>query len=380
MKTVLGFTIALALILFATPFAHARGGGGGCHGGGGAGGYHGGGESSGYHGGASSSSYHGGGFDMGGYHAGGAEASGYHAGGAEASGFHASSGEVSGFHASTGEASGYHAGGYEAGGYHAAGAAGHVGLPTDGAFGGSFSGEAARAGAFAHPTVPLSGSVAAARGTAVRNSFDGYGAFNHGWYGDHPGAWAAAGWGASTAWHAAAWSSVGAWCGWGNAAPVEYDYGNNVTYQDNQVYYGDQPVCTADQYYQQAATIAQTAPAPDAANNDWLPLGVFSLVQGDQSETNTMFQLAVNKAGAIAGNYNNILTGTTAPVHGFVDKKTQRAAWTVGANTTTVYDVGISSLTKDEAPLLIHIGKDKTQQWLLVRLQQPDQPNANGSP
>jgi hypothetical protein len=59
-----------------------------------------------------------------------------------------------------------------------------------------------------------------------------------------------------------------------------------------------------------------------------------------------------------------------------VDKKTQRAAWTVGENKTTVYDTGVSNLTKDEAPVLIHIGKDKTQQWLLVRLKQSEQPNA----
>jgi hypothetical protein len=297
------------------------------------------------------------------------------------SGFHASDGSVSGFHASAGEASGYHAGGYDAGGYHAAGAvgygAGHVGLPTDGAFGGSFAGEAARSGAFAHPTMALSGSVAAARGAAVRNSFVGAGAFDHGWYGDHPGAWFAAGWGASTAWHAAAWPAVGLWCGWGDVAPIAYDYGNNVTYVNDQVYYGDQPVATADQYYQQASAIAQSIPAPAPTNTDWMPLGVFSLVQGDQSDTNTMFQLAVNKSGAIAGNYDNVLTGTTAPVHGSVDKKTQRAAWTVGENNTTVYDVGMSSLTKAEAPLLIHIGKDKTQQWLLVRLQQPNQPAAS---
>ena len=33
---------------------------------------------------------------------------------------------------------------------------------------------------------------------------------------------------------------------------------------------------------------------------------------------------------------------------------------------------GVSNLTKDEAPVLIHIGKDKTQQWLLVRLKQSE--------
>lgn len=377
MKTILGVLAAVSMMLLATPPAHARGFGGGYHGGGG--GYHGGGEASGYHGGGEASGYHGG-YSGGGYHASGFDTGGYHAGGAEASGFHASDGEVSGFHASAGEVNGYHAGGYDAGGYHAAGVAGygagHVGLPTDGAFGGSFAGDAARAGAFAHPTMPISGSIAAARGAAVRNSFAGYGTFDHGWYGNHPGAWFAAGWGASTAWRAATWPAVGVWCGWGDAAPIVYDYGNNVTYVDNQVYYGDQPVATADQYYQQAAAISQSVPAPAATDTDWMPLGVFSLVQGDQSDTNTMFQLAVNKSGAIAGNYNNVLTGTTAPVHGAVDKKNQRAAWTVGTNTTTVYDVGMSSLTKDEAPILIHIGKDKTQQWLLVRLKQTEQPAA----
>ena len=251
--------------------------------------------------------------------------------------------------------------------------AGRVGLPTDGAFGGSFAGDAARAGAFAHPTMAdlrqCGGGARNCRAEFIRRLRHVRSRLVR----QSSRRLVCRRLGASTAWHAAAWPAVGLWCGWGDVAPVVYDYGNNVTYVDNEVYYGDQPTYTADQYYQQASTIAQSVPAPDPANTDWMPLGVFSLVQGDQSDTNTMFQLAVNKSGAIAGNYNNVLTGTTAPVHGAVDKKTQRAAWTVGDNKTTVYDVGMSSLTQDEAPILIHIGSDKTQQWLLVRLKQPDQ-------
>ena len=41
-------------------------------------------------------------------------------------------------------------------------------------------------------------------------------------------------------------------------------------------------------------------------------------------------QLAVNKDGVIRGNYYNALSDATVPVYGQVDKKTQRAAWTVG--------------------------------------------------
>ena len=61
-----------------------------------------------------------------------------------------------------------------------------------------------------------------------------------------------------------------------------------------------------------------------------------------------------------------------ALVKGFVDKKTQRAAWTVGQNKSNVYETGISSLSRDEAPVLVHFGKDRTQQWMLVRLKQPE--------
>jgi hypothetical protein len=56
-----------------------------------------------------------------------------------------------------------------------------------------------------------------------------------------------------------------------------------------------------------------------------------------------------------------------------VDKKTQRAAWTIGDNKDNVMETGFYNLTKDEAPMLVHFGKDKTEQWLLVRMGQDEQ-------
>ena len=73
---------------------------------------------------------------------------------------------------------------------------------------------------------------------------------------------------------------------------------------------------------------------------------------------------AVNRAGAVRGNYYNVLTDNNLPVQGAVDKKTQRASWVVGEQKEVVYDTGIANLTKDESPLLIHFGKERTQQWL----------------
>lgn len=59
-------------------------------------------------------------------------------------------------------------------------------------------------------------------------------------------------------------------------------------------------------------------------------------------------------------------------MRGAVDKERQRAAWTVGDDEQTVYETGLYNLTKDEAPALVHRAADKTEQWLLVRVKQPD--------
>jgi hypothetical protein len=73
----------------------------------------------------------------------------------------------------------------------------------------------------------------------------------------------------------------------------------------------------------------------------------------------------------VRGNYYDSLSDTTLPVYGQVDSKTQRAAWTVGDKKNVVYEAGLANLTNDQTTMLVHFGKDRTQQWNLVRLQQP---------
>ena len=69
----------------------------------------------------------------------------------------------------------------------------------------------------------------------------------------------AARWGANDAWRAATWNSVGAWMDYAQTAPVYYDYGNNVTYENNSVYVNGQDAGTTQQYYQQASDLARAA-------------------------------------------------------------------------------------------------------------------------
>ncbi|MCE9566827.1 MAG: hypothetical protein K8U57_32885 [Planctomycetes bacterium] len=212
-----------------------------------------------------------------------------------------------------------------------------------------------------------------ATGGAVRTNFGYYNTFNRGWYAQYPGAWYAAGWTAARIWGAPAWGAVASYCSY-PAEPAYYDYGESVVYSGNTVTLNGETEVPAEQYAQQATDIAATGtptkedPKPD----DFELLGVFAMVQEGEEKSTNIFQLAVSKGGLIRGNYYNALTDTTEPVCGSVDKKTQRAAWTVADRKSPVYEAGIANLTRDEITMLVHFSKDNRQQYMLVRIQQPE--------
>jgi hypothetical protein len=209
------------------------------------------------------------------------------------------------------------------------------------------------------------------QGNLVRNNFNHYRCFHDNWWPQYPGAWRAAAWTTGAAvWRPAVWGSCAAFCGY-PADPVYYDYGSNVVYEGGTVYINGDSVGTQEQYAQEAITIAGTGKQAEASKEEeWLPLGVFAMVQGEGTDGNDLFQIAVNKAGTIRGNYYNALADTTLPVCGSVDKTSQRAAWTVGDRKEPIYEVGFANLTIAETPMLVHFGKDRTQQWTLVRVEQ----------
>jgi hypothetical protein len=223
----------------------------------------------------------------------------------------------------------------------------------------------------AHSTSYWSGSYLNVRAGNVRTNFGYYNCFHPAWYTAHPGCWMAAGWAAGRAWQATTWPAVASLCSL-PADPVDYDYGTSIVYQNNDVYVDGQDAGTAENYAQQAITLAdQGQQAKATPEQAWSPLGVFALVQGEEKTSNNIFQLAVNKEGVIRGNYYDGLMDTTTPVYGSVDKKTQRAAWTIGKKKDRIFEAGIYNLTRSETPVLVHFGTDRTQQWLLVRVEQP---------
>jgi hypothetical protein len=197
--------------------------------------------------------------------------------------------------------------------------------------------------------------------------------YTAGWYAKNPNAWRAAGLTTAAIWAAPSWNSLSSW--WGapaSAEPVYYDYGNTIVYEGDTIYNGTEPIATAEEYYQEASQIASVGTAEVAEDEQWTSLGVWAMVKGDQTESNNIIQLAVNKDGVIRGNHYHAINDVTTPIQGSVDRETQRAAWTIGDNSNVVSETGIYNLTNEETEMLVHYGDDRTEQWTLVRLEEPE--------
>jgi hypothetical protein len=148
-----------------------------------------------------------------------------------------------------------------------------------------------------------------------------------------------------------------------------------VYYQDGSVYYGDEPIATELEYATQAEAIASNTPSTKPTAKDWMPLGVFAMTADGKptgADPTLFLQLAVSKQGAISGTLQNTATNAVQSIEGMVDKQTQRTAWTAAGKSRPLMETGIANLTKGTTPALIHFPDGTTQQWLLVRMENPE--------
>ena len=239
--------------------------------------------------------------------------------------------------------------------------AGDIGAPGNNA-------AQAASGTYYHSPTALT-----AQSTALRGAAATYPAYGAGMYGAYPNAWAPRSLAATSVYANPGYGAVAATMGLA-ANPMPYDYGSNVVAQPNNVYVNGDSAGTPEDYSNQASQLAATGQSaqPDDDTN-WTPLGVFAIVEGDQTSSNDTFQLAVNPDGILRGNYHNISSDDLENLAGSVDKTTQRAAWTIGSDKYPIYDAGIANLTKDATPLLVHTAPGQSRQMSLIRLPQPPQ-------
>jgi hypothetical protein len=166
----------------------------------------------------------------------------------------------------------------------------------------------------------------------------------------------------------------------GFGQPIYYSYGDNIYYEGDNVYYNNEVVATTDEYAEQAQTIASNVPdvAPDKV--EWMSLGVFALTQKDDDsvEDSTLFlQLAISKEGIIAGTFQNTATDQSFEVQGTIDTKSQRAAWGPVGEDWPIMETGIYNLSENQAGALLHFADGQTQEWSMVRLDEPAETDQN---
>lgn len=231
-------------------------------------------------------------------------------------------------------------------------------------------------------------------GAAIRRGFVGRSAnvFSPRWWGTHRNAWGnqwssypswstrfgngyngqAYGFGSNWPWQAASWTTIASLQPNTWSQPIAYDYGGNVYYQDGMVYFDDQPTVSIVDYATSARRLA-TSGVVDAGNpEDWTPLGVFALADENGADPSMYFQLALNKNGALGGNFYNAYSDQTTPIQGSVDLQTQRAAWVISSNPDTVFETGLYNLTQPETSILAHMNNNEDQTLFMVRVDAPE--------
>lgn len=156
--------------------------------------------------------------------------------------------------------------------------------------------------------------------------------------------------------------------------PLMYDYGGNVVIQADSVYVNGVFVGAPQEYAGEASQIAAAGVAAQPpANTKWLPLGVFAIVEGTATTSDDVFLLAIDQQGIIRGNYHNLKSNQMTALSGSFDRKSQRAAWTIGDDKLPVYEAGIGNLTKDATSILVHLPDGTSHQMTLIRLAAPQQ-------
>lgn len=186
--------------------------------------------------------------------------------------------------------------------------------------------------------------------------------FTSSWYSQHPNAWRYSHPHAD-AWAAASFGALTGWVAGVASTPVSYSYSESNVY----VAGNEAEATSPEQQAQEAQQLSQTT-TPANADEQWLPVGVYALVQGDENQSQMLMQISISKSGQISGSYYNVLSDNSQPLSGSLDKETQQVAWTVAGNQKAVFQTDLNSLTQQETPVVVRYADGAAHQMTLIRL------------
>jgi hypothetical protein len=165
--------------------------------------------------------------------------------------------------------------------------------------------------------------------------------------------------------------------GWNTPYYWDYGPGEYIYYDDGFVYVNGAQYQPAPVFYDNTVELIEEAPVlteVQAAEAEWLPLGVFAVTRQGQAESDLLVQLAVTQEGIIGGTVSDQASGVTYQLEGTVEKETQRAVWsyTNDRNQRILMETSVFNLTQPEATGLVHYGPEDIQVIEMVRLEAPE--------
>lgn len=122
---------------------------------------------------------------------------------------------------------------------------------------------------------------------------------------------------------------------------------------------------------QNAAPTPSPAAVQRADDTEWLNVGVFSLAPAGQSDATRLVHLAVSKEGALRGNHYDLLSDDATLIVGSIDKKTLKAAWTIGEKGPAIFEAPLADLQKAKLPVQVRFADGKTSNWQLTKAATP---------
>lgn len=136
-----------------------------------------------------------------------------------------------------------------------------------------------------------------------------------------------------------------------------------------------QPASSEDTANQTAAQNSTPAAAPAAVqpadDTEWLNVGVFALAPAGQTDATRIVHLAVSKEGALRGNHYDLLSDDATAIIGSIDKKTLKAAWTIGDKGPAIFETPLADLQKAKLPVQVRFADGKTGTWQLTKAARP---------
>jgi hypothetical protein len=181
-------------------------------------------------------------------------------------------------------------------------------------------------------------------------------------------------------WTAARAPRLASWVSYGWPQYYYWDYGPGeyIYYDNGYVHVNGERYQEGPVFYDRTVQLVERAPDlsdDEAAEMEWLPLGVYAVTREGETEANVLVQLAVTKEGVIGGTAIVDDGRQTYPVEGIVEKETQRAVWsyTNARNERVLMETSVFNLTQPESTGLAQYGPEDMQVIELVRLEQPEE-------